>query len=109
MTVTTPATKVITAGHQPNACPGFCDFPMPNLEHVHSRDIKEAWGATSAQYGEAKLGLALEQEDGEPEAKVNVQFSRDGVTLDDSISLPFGTAESYAYTILRLVAEGRAA
>ncbi len=108
MTVTTPATQVITTS-QAGTCPDFCDFPVPQLEHVHSRDVADTWGATSNQYGEAKLGLALEQEDGEPEAKVNVQFSRDGVTLDDSISLPFGTAESYAYTILRLVAEGRAA
>lgn len=109
MTATTPASQVIPKWVR-TGCPSWCTSPDAAVEHLHSRDLAETWGATSRPYGESKLGLALEAEDGDGEScepRINVQFSADGVLVDGSAALRLSTAESYAYAILRLVAEGR--
>ncbi len=111
MTITPAAAAQVIGGvGRGTPCPNWCEVLNPASEHLHSRDVPDTWGATGSVYGEAKLGLALEREDGEDgagEPRINVQFSSDGVAVDGSASLRFASAESYAYTILRLVAEGR--
>lgn len=104
MTATTPASRAISTAL---SCPSWCEgHVFGGSSHV--RDLPGVWGQT----GGPVLGLELEREDSENgagAARVNVQVSRDGVMVDDVVPLGLAAAEDYAVTILRLVANSRAA
>lgn len=95
---------------QPAICagPGWCDEHIddPPSGALHRRSL----GRFRDSLGQRVLSLSLEQEDGTSGPgvpRISVEWSGDGSILDGSAELELSTAESYAYSILSLVAESR--
>jgi hypothetical protein len=100
-----------SAGTHPTPCPPLCsEQHVPGASDVlHLCDSGEVWGATTARFGEPKVGAYLERlddADGLGTPRIGLQASANGVAVNIDITMDLDVAAALIAELQRLVEMG---